>query len=275
MYRIILSSILLSFATCYAIAAEKKSALSSADSNTGEIESTSDSAENTNSATNPAPNTENDAESAQEVNVKKVKQKYWAKDGDTEAGVVQNRLYTKKRKFELGVMGGVSNQDPFIDVRLLGLLMGYHFSEYWAANLIYWKYYVGENTAQKEFRTKSGGGVNNNHPLSYYGGEVSASLLYGKLSMIGKKIIYFDLHLLAGAGMMNTETGQYFAPHVGIGQKIFLSRKTAFRFDYRMQRYNDRIKDKQRDPALGGGGLITGKRSVTSHNITLGISLFF
>lgn len=226
-------------------------------------------------AASPESQAATDAEAAQEVSVKKVKQKYWAKDGDTEAGVVQNRKYTKKKKWELGVMGGLSSQDPFIDVKMMGLLLGYNFSEYWAVNLLYWKYYVSENTAQKEFRTKSGGGVNNNHPKSYYGAEASASLLYGKLSFAGKKIIYFDLHLLAGGGIMNTETGNYFAPHAGIGQKVFLSRKTALRLDYRLQYYKDRIKDKQRDPNLGGGGLIPGTRRVTSHNFTLGLSLYF
>src|SRR4051812_39178086 len=66
----------------------------------------------------------------EEVEIDKIKDKYWAGDEKTEVGVVQNRLYSKARKFELGVDYSVLNSDPFLSASTLGGALGYNVSEY-------------------------------------------------------------------------------------------------------------------------------------------------
>src|SRR5476649_915658 len=57
---------------------------------------------------------------AEHVNVENIKSKYWARGDESELGVVQNRLYSKEHKIEVGVFGGVVATDPFLQVNSVG-----------------------------------------------------------------------------------------------------------------------------------------------------------
>src|SRR5690606_17566597 len=65
---------------------------------------------------------------AERVNIENIKQKYWARGDEGELGVVQNRMYTKTRKFELGVYTGVVATDPFLSVYSLSGTFAFHFN---------------------------------------------------------------------------------------------------------------------------------------------------
>src|SRR3954471_9123833 len=75
----------------------------------------------------------------EKADVGAIKEKYWAKGDESELGVVQNRLYSKSGKLEIGGFGGLTSSDPFLDVKQLGGSIGYHFSELWAVHLFGWK----------------------------------------------------------------------------------------------------------------------------------------
>src|SRR5262249_6439042 len=74
-----------------------------------------------------------------------------------------------------------------------------------------------------------------NRPSSFFGLEGAYSPLYGKLSLVGKKIIYYDMHVFAGAGATKTEVGTLFTPGGGIGQQIYITRWASILMDYRIQ----------------------------------------
>jgi outer membrane beta-barrel protein len=209
--------------------------------------------------------------SSEKVDVENIKEKYWARGDESELGVVQNRLYSKARKFELGVFGGFMTSDPFLSVKGLGASLGYHFSEVWAFHVVGWKSYASSSSAL-ETLVAGGKKANTNIPRSYVGGEFAASILYGKLSLIGKKIIYYDMHLLGGAGATSTENGTYFTPHIGIGQQIYLNQWSSIRVDYRMMRYDERIKEKETTPILGQD---VGGRTNWTNAITIGVDFLF
>ena len=154
------------------------------------------------------------------VNVDQIKEKYWARGDENEMGVVQNRAYSKARKFTLGVVGGVINSDPFIANSAMGFNLGYHFSEYLSISALAWRSLSTPSAALVAYQQFSGGASNTNPQNAYFGGEVAGSILYGKLSVLGKSIIYYDLHLLGGIGSTGTENGNFLTGHVGIGQQI-------------------------------------------------------
>lgn len=206
------------------------------------------------------------------VNVEKVKEKYWARGEEGEVGVVQNRLYSKEKKFEFGLLGGIVATDPFLDVKAAGATFGYHFSEFFSAHLLYAKYFVKGSSALTYLNNDIGARANTNEPRYFAGGEGRASLIYGKLSLLGKSIIYYDFHFTAGVGQTGTESGNYITPYLGLGQQVYLSKSTSLMIDYRLMRYNEDIIEKVKPKTLGQ---VQGNRTNWSNAITIGLSFLF
>ncbi|OFZ22383.1 MAG: hypothetical protein A2X94_00095 [Bdellovibrionales bacterium GWB1_55_8] len=213
----------------------------------------------------------NDAK-AEKVNVDSIREKYWARGNESELGVVQNRLYSKERKIELGLFGGMLTSDPFLTVRSTGFSAGFHFSEYLSAHLLWWRAYWSPSAALNTFQEKMGATTNFNAPLYFYGAEGNASLLYGKLSLIGKAIIYYDMHLTGGLGVTGTESGKYITPLFGLGQKIYLSQGSSLRLDYRVMPFSEEILEKVVTNQLGTS---KGFRTNWTHAVSLGVTFLF
>lgn len=225
-------------------------------------------------ATGPnVPGADDTTNKAERVNVESIKQKYWARGEESELGVVQNRLYSKEHKIEVSLLGGVVATDAFLSVQNLGASLGYHFSEYLSLHVIAWKDYVGQSSEFTAFQNniQAQKGIpavpDTNYPQAYYGGEGEWSLLYGKLSVLGKAIIYYDFHLLGGVGVMNTESGNDLTESLGLGQQFFLSKMISVRIDYRLMHYNEQLLNKESSTYTLGD-----TRANWTNAITLGVS---
>jgi len=212
----------------------------------------------------------------QDISAENVKQRYWSQGSESDLGVVQNRLYTKESKIELQPFFGFISADPFLDVHSYGGLLGYHFSEYFAVNALGWKHNVSGSSALERLETDITTGApttaNLNKPEWFVGSELQFSPLYGKLSLMGKMILYYDFHLMAGAGMTKTQNGQYITPFLGIGQQIYLSQWAALRLDYRHMYYKEEIIERVRPSTFGH---VIGKRSTWTSALTMGVSFIF
>ena len=103
-----------------------------------------------------------------------------------------------------------------------------------------WKYYASGSTAYDTLKSQSLDTFLNN-PKSFYGAEVTFSPLYGKLSVLGKAIIYYDLYFMLGAGLTDTDSGKYFTPTFGIGQQIYIAKWLAFFVDFRLLTFKEDI----------------------------------
>lgn len=206
---------------------------------------------------------------AEKVNVESIKRKYWARGDESEMGVVQNRAYSKAGKVEVNLFGGFVSTDPFLSVKNAGLGLAYHFNEYLAAEALWFRDFTSPSSALKTFQQTLGATTNYNAPQDYYGGELVGSILYGKLSLLGKSILYYDLHLLGGLGVTLTDNGNYLTEHLGVGQQVYLTKRIAFRVDYRAMLYNEDIIEKVIPSELG---MNYGKRANWSHVITVGFS---
>ena len=230
----------------------------------------------------PSPSASPDAASmepslgGEQVNVDAIREKYWARGDESELGVVQNRAYSKSHKFEFGVFTSLLSTDPLLSATALGMHAGYHFNEYFALQLMGWRTYTSTNSnfAAINSTILGEGGIPivpaSNYQRGWYEAELSASILYGKLSLIGKSIIYYDLHFILGGGVMLTETGNDIAPVVGIGQSIYLTKTISLRTDYRLIPYNESllIKDGIAAPL---GTVNPNSRTNYTSAVTLGI----
>ena len=206
---------------------------------------------------------------AQKVDVQGIKEKYWARGSEPDLGVVQNRTYSKEKRLELSMFGGISSTDPFLSVKTSGFTLGFHFNEYFSVHLRTFKSFVNPSTALLTFQNTIHATTNYNPPYWYIGGEASGSVLYGKLSLVGRKILYYDLHLAGGLGRTATESGNYLTPSLGLGQQIYLSQAISLRLDYRLMAYREDIVEKVITSKLGQ---ITDQRYNFTHSVSLGIS---
>jgi len=209
---------------------------------------------------------------AEYLEVEKVKEKYWAQGEESQLGVVQNRLYTKRHKFQLGVLGGRSMNDPFLSNSLLGVNASYNFTEFWGLSLLGWKYSVKPSNALKTLRA-GGKEANTIQAQNYIGAEGTGSFLYGKLSLLGSAIIYYDMHFLGGMGVTKTENDSA-SPTVsmGVGQRFFLTKMLSLRMDYRAQTFVATEKEKEITARLGE---VNGKIRHWNHVIAMEINLMF
>jgi hypothetical protein len=85
-------------------------------------------------------------------------------------------------------------------------------------------------------------------------------------------IIYYDMHLLGGLGLTNTESGKYFTPSLGIGQRFYVNRRTSLRIDYRAMFYHEALLEKEIPQKIG---TVQGHRNNWTHVITVGIDIMF
>jgi outer membrane beta-barrel protein len=206
----------------------------------------------------------------QRADVEAVKERYWQKGEDSDTGVVQNRLYSKSGKLELGVYGGMIDTDPFLDVKTMGGSLGYHFNEFFALHALGWKSYSGTSSAFTRLQA-GGASTNLNKLTSFYGAEVAWSPIYGKLSVLGKAIVYYDLHLLGGAGITGSENGNYLTGIVGIGQQIYLEDWVSLKIDYRLMPFSEEEVEEVQTLSTNFGKVI-GERTNWSNSLTIGLT---
>jgi len=206
----------------------------------------------------------------EEIDLSKITEKYWADGNESELGVVQNRKYSSSGKVELGLLTGKVSSDPFLSVKQLGFSLGYHLNAYSSIHALYWKSFVSASEALKTFESETGSTVNTNQPKAYYGADFRQNVLYGKASLLGRAIIYVDLFVIGGIGMTVTESGSFFTPSFGLGQKIYLSERLSLNLDYRIMRYGETILSK--NPATLGNTV--GTRTNTTDAVSLGLSFF-
>jgi outer membrane beta-barrel protein len=201
----------------------------------------------------------------------RIRNRYWAQGNETEMGVVQNRTYTKQGKIETWFFGGLSASDPFLDIKSMGLTVGYHFNEQLSVDVFGFRDWISPSSALTTLE-KGGKKANTNPPLGTVGAEVQGSLLYGKLSLLGRKILYYDMHTGLGAAATSTETGINYGPVFSIGQSVYITRSMSFRVDYRLVAYREDIIEKEITTKLGQ---IIGARNNFSNNVQVGFSFLF
>ena len=207
----------------------------------------------------------------EEIEVDQIRERYWAQGKDAEVGVVQNRVYSKRNKLEFGINGGNWNGDPFLSTYTLGLNLGYHFTEYLSVHAMGMRIFNSPSSALNTLTSDTSVTANTIETRSLIGGEVRGSLLYGKLSLLGEAILYFDAFVSIGGARVGTEFSGSFGQFVGIGQQIHISQLLSVNIDYRFIHYNADAYGKNK----ANYGKYLGSRSLTAGLVTLGVSGMF
>ncbi len=197
--------------------------------------------------------------------------------------VVQNRIYTKAWKLNVELMAATFNGDPFLTYIAYGPQLGFYFGEYIGVHAMYWRMNSSFNSAYNTLVSATsttappGYGSNSNQMQSLAGGEISWSLLYGKVSLMGQAIIHFDLFLLTGAGLLQANTGasqgegsfSAMAFWPGIGEQLFLTPWVSFKVDFRLMGYSEDIVERNNPSTMGN---LLGHRTTFAPSVAAGLN---
>jgi outer membrane beta-barrel protein len=156
--------------------------------------------------------------------------------------VVQNRFFRKALRPEISVavgsilnesysstLGGTARVGLFLS-EYLGFEYGYtRFSSSDSADLealsrlTYYKDKKGEEPirVQPSFERLK----------SLHSGHVSFAPIYGKINLMDWFIIYSDLYVSAGLGILETSSGRKFPGILGVGQRFFFAKSYSLRVD--------------------------------------------
>src|SRR5690606_18396595 len=128
--------------------------------------------------------------------------KYWAPK-DTDFSVVQNRTYTKAGRIGVSLMTGPVLNDTFSAGFNHTVKGNYYFDERYGVELTYVQSDLADNDATKDFANVSLGGIRPDFSRddSYIGIGFNWVPIYAKVSLLGKKILYFDLQITPHIGM--------------------------------------------------------------------------
>lgn len=218
----------------------------------------------------------------EKLDISDLEKKYWAPN-DTDFSVVQNRTYSKDKRFAASVNYGKIINDTYTQGDVFGVNLNYYFSERQGIELNY----LGEASFEasdsitafrEEFNTPAT--PNHNRLTSYYGISYNWVPIYAKMSLLGKKIVYFDMAFKFGLGLTNyeqqrenptnNEEDDAFTYSFGVTQTIFLSKHWSIKADYVGYFYKENL--------LQYGGVSrqeAGSRNNNSTYLTLGLQYFF
>ncbi len=138
------------------------------------------------------------------LDIQKLEQKYWsAKDDDF--SVIQNRAFQKEKRGFLSLNYGIPFNDPNSVGSLKGLNLGYFFNERFGLELNYVNASFGFNDTVDYFKKRYGVLPDHNTFKSAQTLMAYWVPIYAKMSLLDKKIIYFDMGFGLGLGSTTFE----------------------------------------------------------------------
>lgn len=208
-------------------------------------------------ATEAAKPTGSPAETGEKkVDLSDLENRYWTAK-DTEFTVVQNRLYTKANKFSVMPLFGYVLSDPYTTTYNYGVAVNYYFSERHGVEMSGWKSSSQSTDLVKDFRNRFEAIPDHSLHRGYIGVNYNWIPIYAKLSLLEKKILYFDMSISPGIGVTFLESETFARPPItvapptnsqapitlalDIAQQVFLNERFALRIEMRNHFFQERV----------------------------------
>ncbi len=187
--------------------------------------------------------------------------------GDSRILAVRKRFFAKKRRHEFTIYSGIIPNDAFIRHATFGGQYTYHFSERLGLQLVNGAYAVSWQTEDYKRLQQFQPVVN---PTKSFGTvDLILTPVYGKMNFGSLNVLYFDLYVLGGAGLIQTQNKTFPTLDIGLGQRWYISKQSALRFEVRGYFYND---DTLVDP---NNVIVNNNTSSFRYNLNIGLGLSF
>lgn len=194
------------------------------------------------------------------VDISDLENKYWAPK-DTDFSVVQNRTYTKEKRFFLAPQWGMPINDPYSEGNVYGVTLNYFWSERMGVQAMGFKASLTDNDPSRDIQSLGTGAMPNHGKLSsYMGVGFNFVPFYAKMSFWGKKIIYFDMAFTPTIGVTTYEQQfktlpksekSAFTYGLDITQFFFFSNYFAVRADLKNQFHAEEIRSAANNSVQG------------------------
>lgn len=193
----------------------------------------------------------------QTLNIDQLQQQYW-KPKDKEFRVIQNKIFTKRKRVELGAHLGIYQRAEFDESLTPGLFFGYHFDDEYAISSTAYYFINSRNNVTETVKNRNGIDVPYNEEVFYWDLALEWTPIYGKFSLLGQKVSHFDAYIAPSIGVIGTKS-TYDAPEaagdpeipnprdvnifptigLGLGQRFFLSKTMMIKLEYQINVYED------------------------------------
>ncbi len=206
------------------------------------------------------------------VDIQEIENQYWQQK-DQDFHVVQNRRYTKEKRYYLSPTAGILINDSFTKGQAFGLSGGYYLSEQNGFEVSYLHYNTDNSKTTDEIF-----GLNGAPAYNKLNRQITATYnwmpIYGKVSIFDKSIIYFDMGINIGLGLTTyekqLEAGNQEKSSVtlvaDITQQFFIKDSLAIRFDIRNRFYKEE-REKYRNS--------TGTSDDIEHSLSAAIGIVY
>ncbi|MCO5112670.1 MAG: outer membrane beta-barrel domain-containing protein [Bdellovibrionaceae bacterium] len=184
------------------------------------------------------------------INTRQLVEDYWTPQ-EKKYALIQKRYFVKEGRPMLSATGGIHVNNPQHDGYFGTLSLGYYFTEKWGIEGHYSTSSLQNNDLIKELEDLSSGAatLNRGKTKSYMGASINYSPIYAKMSLLGYKILYFDLILSGHLGQTTYEqardtgspTQSALTFGVGLSQIFYLNKHWSVRFDFTNRWYNSEV----------------------------------
>lgn len=147
--------------------------------------------------------------------------------------VIQKNYMPKASRFALTIGPALSPTDVYFRTFGMNAKLNYYFDEFWAAEVTG---HILTSSARSEVKD-----LEQNQSLiardlislrSLFGVNLNYSSIYGKTSILNRKIIPFEIYETVGLGKVSNQNGaESTSFQVGVGELFSISRSSAFRTD--------------------------------------------
>lgn len=148
---------------------------------------------------------------------------------------VKNRNIVTEGRIDLNLFYGMALSEPIYNVSRFGLSGYYHTSEDHAFGLLFSQNSSGlsqyANQLKDQFNLDFGRAP---RPESTLMGDWNLKMYYGKMSLTKNTVLNLSLYTTVGAGIVKYVHKSYPAIAPGLGQKFYLGKHFALRFDMRL-----------------------------------------
>lgn len=190
---------------------------------------------------------------SEKLDITDLEKQYWAPK-DKEFSVVQNRKFSKEKRIGVSLQMGPIINDPYSKGNAnTSLSVSYYWKEKQGAEFNYMVFGLDNSKLVNAFGNQFGGTIPNfNRQKSYVGFNYNWVPIYGKMSVMDKRIIYYDFAISPGLGMMKYEHIDRYnrggdkstlALNIDISQHFFIHKNFALRLDVKNRFYNEDILD--------------------------------
>lgn len=153
----------------------------------------------------------------------------------SEVSIIQKKFMPKSERFQIfGGLGLTTNTPWFLNAGFR-LNLGYHFTESLGVEFSSVFLSSSERQVAEEIR------ANNNlqpeqfiYTKGYMGLDLLWTPFYGKITLLNRKIVPYEMYFTLGGGSSNTNSQEKTSPtfHFGTGQLFTITKSMAFRWDY-------------------------------------------